>query len=157
MGSGKGIVDIHIRKPCKLLRKRGIIGRFRFVKTEIFQKNNLPFGHLPHDLFHCRTDAIRRQSHLPANQRFEMLCHRGETEFRHNLAARSAHVRTDDQLALLFDNITNRRQHRADADIIGNPVPVHRHVKVGTKKHPFATQCKITHRFHFSSSCMFLD
>jgi len=74
---------------------------------------------------------------------------RSEAELSRRLALRPAHMRADNQLALVADDIFYGGQHGTDTDIVGYLPPlVHRHVKIGAEQHPPAVELEIMDRFH---------
>ena len=83
-----------------------------------------------------------------------MPSYRQQTELRHGLATGPAHMRADDQLALLLKDITDSRQNHADPDIVGDiALFVHRHIKISPEQNPLATEMQISNRFHEFPLC----
>ena len=130
------IVDVKIRKACKLLGKFFVVGLLFGVEAQILQQKGLAFFEFSGHLFGFNAHAVGTEANIfaagqfPIKQHAETLSHWLQAHLRIRLPFRTPEVRSQDQPRSMAESMLNSWESFADAGVVHNTAIVERDVEI---------------------------
>ena len=151
------IVDEELGHARELLCQLLVVFRLALFKADILQEQHFVHGEFRGFFHGVFADDVVRQGDVAFEKLLEAELYRGKRILRVDLAFGAAHVRSEDNGAILVQAVVDGRQCRTDAAVVRNiAVFVHRDIEITPDKDFFSMKVQIlnTVKLHlFSFDC----
>src|SRR6267142_4486756 len=155
----ESIVHINVAESRQLSGKCRVVLFFLGVESEVLEQKCVAIPKAGNHFLHLRTNAVGSERDLFPQQFAEPRSDRFQAVLRFRLSLRPAEMRSENQAAAFFENITDRWKRSLDARVICDPSAFDGDIEVHAHEHTLAAQIeirngKLAHAVYFTSSLM---